>query len=219
MNAIDDMTPGAQDVASRLVALIDELRPSVPDSSVGDRLGDIRSRLTGPLRVAIAGRVKAGKSTLLNALVGERLAPTDAGECTRLVSVYRQGPGYRVTASLKSGASRELVFRRESGHLDVELGDLDDNDVAHLEVDWPTSTLATTTLIDTPGLASANDDNSRRTPRVPDRRLDRTWHGSRRSDLPDEARPPIRHRLPRCVHGPVGHCGVAGECRRGAVAC
>ncbi len=163
MNAIDDMTPGAQDVASRLVALIDELRPSVPDSSVGDRLGDIRSRLTGPLRVAIAGRVKAGKSTLLNALVGERLAPTDAGECTRLVSVYRQGPGYRVTASLKSGASRELVFRRESGHLDVELGDLDDNDVAHLEVDWPTSTLATTTLIDTPGLASANDDNSRRT--------------------------------------------------------
>ena len=33
-------------------------------------------------RVAIAGKVKAGKSTLLNALVGEMLAPTDAGECT-----------------------------------------------------------------------------------------------------------------------------------------
>ena len=33
------------------------------------------SRLDGPLRVAIAGKVKAGKSTLLNALVGEKVAP------------------------------------------------------------------------------------------------------------------------------------------------
>ena len=39
-------------------------------------------RLDEPLRVAIAGKVKAGKSTLLNALVGEQVAPTDAGECT-----------------------------------------------------------------------------------------------------------------------------------------
>ena len=40
-------------------------------------------RLDEPLRVAIVGRVKAGKSTLLNALVGERLAATDAGEIGR----------------------------------------------------------------------------------------------------------------------------------------
>ena len=41
------------------------------------------ARFDEPLRVAIAGKVKAGKSTLLNALVGEAIAPTDAGECTR----------------------------------------------------------------------------------------------------------------------------------------
>ena len=66
----------------------------------------IVERLQGPMRVAIAGRVKAGKSTLLNALVGERLAPTDAGECTRLISWYRHGIGYRVAATLPSGEQR-----------------------------------------------------------------------------------------------------------------
>ena len=123
----------------------------------------IVERLQGPLRVAIAGRVKAGKSTLLNALVGERLAPTDAGECTRLVSWYRHGIGYQVAATLPSGEQRELSFSRDDGALDIELGDLAERDVGWLDVQWPASTLKDVTLIDTPGLASINDDNSRRT--------------------------------------------------------
>jgi Dynamin family len=157
------VTTTRRDLTAELIALIDDTRAQCQGSNIADRLDAIRTRLTGPLRVAIAGRVKAGKSTLLNALVGERLAPTDAGECTRLVSVYRQGSGYRVEAVLKSGSSKELAFRRQDGHLDIELGGLSESDIAHLEIEWPTSTLASTTLIDTPGLASINDDNSRRT--------------------------------------------------------
>ena len=74
-----------------------ERHPSRPTAKA------IRDRIEGPLQVAIAGRVKAGKSTLLNALVGERLAPTDAGECTRIVSWYRKGHGYEVSARLHDG--------------------------------------------------------------------------------------------------------------------
>src|SRR5690606_15825912 len=59
--------------------------------AAAERLNAVLSRLDEPLRVAIAGKVKAGKSTLLNALVGEELAPTDAGECTKIVTWYRDG--------------------------------------------------------------------------------------------------------------------------------
>jgi predicted GTPase len=46
-------------------------------------------RIDAPLQVAIAGKVKAGKSTLLNAMVGEMVAATDAAECTKLVTWYQ----------------------------------------------------------------------------------------------------------------------------------
>ena len=68
------------------------------------RIAELRERLDGPLRVAIAGKVKAGKSTLLNALVGEKVAPTDASECTRVVTWYRNSHVYRVTAVPYVGA-------------------------------------------------------------------------------------------------------------------
>ena len=89
------------------------------------RLVAVRDRLDEPLRVAIAGRVKAGKSTLLNALVGERLAPTDAGECTRdrhLVPGRPHLPGDAATRS--TGEPRQLRFSRDDGAIEIDLGGL-----------------------------------------------------------------------------------------------
>jgi len=123
-------------------------------SELVDDLQAVRNRLDEPLRVAIAGRVKAGKSTLLNALVGEQLAPTDAGECTRIVTWYRHGPTYRVTIDLADGTSRPARFNRNAGALDIDLGGVEAAAIDRIVVEWPSSRLADLTLIDTPGVAS-----------------------------------------------------------------
>ena len=70
----------ANTVATRTLELATQVEQLVKGTPFAPRARAIVERLQGPMRVAIAGRVKAGKSTLLNALVGERLAPTDAGE-------------------------------------------------------------------------------------------------------------------------------------------
>lgn len=122
----------------------------------------LRERLHEPLRVAIVGRAKAGKSTLLNALVGERLAATDAGECTRVVTWYRSGATYDVRARLRNGEQRGVRFHRDH-RLQVILGDLQASDIERLEIRWPAERLARLVLVDTPGLASSDDASAART--------------------------------------------------------
>src|SRR5215218_8280599 len=152
---------------SALLASIDGLAvqaaPVVAGTADAETVADIRVRLQRPLRVAIAGRSKAGKSTLLNALVGERLAATDATECTRVVTWYRHDLGYSVTAELRDGTRRALGFERRDDAVAVRLDGLAVAEVEGLEIGWPSSRLQTVTLIDTPGLDSIQTDSSERT--------------------------------------------------------
>jgi hypothetical protein len=138
-------------------------RRVVAGSAGATEIATIEERARRPLRVAIAGRTKAGKSTLLNALVGERLAATDATECTRIVTWYRFDLGYSVTARLRSGETRSLDVDRADGPLNIRLGGLDVSEIERLEVGWPSSRLTDLTLIDTPGLDSSSERTSQRT--------------------------------------------------------
>jgi predicted GTPase len=140
--------------------LVGEVRGTLGDGPGADAVAAIAARLDEPLRVAFAGRVKAGKSTVLNALVGEELAPTDAGECTRIVTWYRDGHTFRVTLQLRSGVARQAPFTRDDGALLVDLGGDPAEEIERIEVSWPSSRLAGLTLIDTPGLGSAHEGGS-----------------------------------------------------------
>lgn len=134
--------------------LLAEVRAACTDPAVSESLRRLAARMDEPLIVALAGKVKAGKSTLLNALIGEQLAPTDAGECTQVVTWYRNGPTYRVIIDLDDGTSRQVPFHRDSGALELDLGGTAVDRISRIVVDWPSARLAHVTLIDTPGLDS-----------------------------------------------------------------
>lgn len=147
-------------------ALVDDARQLLSDARATfdgtDEVATIdRSlrRLDGPLRVAIAGKVKAGKSTLLNALVGERLAPTDTGECTRIVTWYQDGHTYQVLVTPRDGSPPvQARFHRDDGAIEVDLAGRDSMEVDHIDITWPSSGLRRLTLIDTPGVDSLTDE-------------------------------------------------------------
>ncbi|CAM4465302.1 Isoniazid-induced protein IniC [Mycobacterium basiliense] len=127
-----------------------------------DRIG---ARLAEPIRIALAGTLKAGKSTLVNALVGDDIAPTDATEATRIVTWFRHGPTPRVTASHRGGRRSNVPITHRGG-LSFDLRRLNPAEIVDLDVEWPADELVDTTIIDTPGTSSLNRDASERTLRL-----------------------------------------------------
>jgi Dynamin family len=118
---------------------------------------DTVARCDEPLRIAFAGQTKAGKSTLLNALIGERVAATDHAECTRMITWYRHGPAYSVNAEMADGTRVTLPFARVNGQLRLDLDHRQPEFVERLTVTVPSRKLETSTLIDTPGIGSNTD--------------------------------------------------------------
>lgn len=135
------------------------------DPAVVAELGRYVVRLDEPLRVAIAGKMKSGKSTLLNALIGEEIAPTDAGECTRVVTWYEHGARPCVTLHPTAGPPSELPIRRVDGRLELDLDGHPLEEIDHLSIEWPSRSLLTKTLVDTPGIDSLSAAVSQRTMR------------------------------------------------------
>jgi len=117
---------------------------------VHNELERIGYRLNQPIRIALAGTLKAGKSTLVNALVGEDIAPTDATEATRIVTWFRHGPIPKVTANHRGGRRSNVPIARNGG-LTFDFASLDPEDVSDLDVEWPAAELIDATIIDTPG--------------------------------------------------------------------
>lgn len=145
------MGPGP--LSARVASLCDDAGPRVGPAAQTQVLG-VRRRLDEPLRVAIAGRLKAGKSTLVNALIGRRVAPTEVGECTRIVTQFRYGTADRVDVVKRDG-SRSSLPLDESGMIPQRLG-VPRHDISYVDVTLTSDHLRELTVVDTPGLSSTN---------------------------------------------------------------
>ncbi|WP_033436366.1 dynamin family protein [Saccharothrix sp. NRRL B-16314] len=158
------MKTQAQQLAGPLSAAVANLcvglQPQVsPATAAGFR--EVLRRLSAPLQVAVAGRIKSGKSTLVNALIGRRVAPTDVGECTRLVTRFQYGTVDRIEVVFTDGRKQVLPFQ-PNGSIPPDLG-VDIDKVSHVEAYLTNAVLRDLTVIDTPGLGSLDAASVART--------------------------------------------------------
>ncbi len=139
-------------VTTRLIEACARARDRLRTEEPRARLDALTARLGEPqLRIAVGGRMNAGKSTLVNALLQERLAATGATETTRLVTWFRHGPQDRVRLHRRDGTSR-LVAAAPGGGVGDTVPAEPGEEIAHLTVETPNDALTRHTLIDTPGL-------------------------------------------------------------------
>jgi hypothetical protein len=127
-----------------------------------DHANRIGAILWSPPRVVIVGRLKAGKSTLVNALIGAPVAETAALEATNVVTIYQDGAPSRAEVVGLDGSRRQLPLERDQP---VDLG-CPANQIAHVHRYLPSQAIRDLTLIDTPGLATLTVDNETATRRA-----------------------------------------------------
>ena len=131
--------------------LLSRAAAAVREPIAAAALHRLRHDLTMPLRVALVGRVSAGKSTILNALLAHPIAATSAGECTRIVTAYRQGLVDRATIVHTDGSREPLML--VDGRLPADLP-AGTRIVEQLDVELLNDALGDSVVVDTPGLES-----------------------------------------------------------------
>lgn len=128
-----------------------------PDAdALSDSLKEMRCRLETPLRVAVVGIMKAGKSTFMNALMGADILCTGSLETTYTVCWFRYGEHPGITIYFRDGTNLEAAIsdleRWSSRAWERENPRI--NDVKYLVIHYPSEVLRTMEFIDTPGLNS-----------------------------------------------------------------
>jgi hypothetical protein len=123
-------------------------------------LRDHLYRFDEPLRIAVTGRARTGKSTLVNLLVGEDVAPVDVGGGAEPLIWYQDGSAPRVTIYPSQGPAHDVPVARLGSGLHMDLTRWAPQDVDEVVVELPVRALRHAQLIDSPAVTPAAEDGS-----------------------------------------------------------
>ncbi len=171
----DDVISESSERRNNLLDVFDDVKGAI--ASLGEDYSDylsefesLRERLiAGQFRLAVLGQFKRGKSTLLNALLGDQLLPTDILPVTAIPTFIGHGEETAVLVTF-AGDESAISFDPASGQ---SLGDFlneyvteagnpeNCRKVERVEVSHPAELLRQgIVLIDTPGIGSTHKHNT-----------------------------------------------------------
>ncbi len=161
----------------KIIDTIDKAEKSSADNSgklslerdIEDIKAASKNLREGVFRLLVLGDMKRGKSTFLNALIGERLLPSDVNPCTAVLTILRYGVEKNVTVHFNDGKSpQKLDFDAFKSNYTIDPAEakrLEQEqkpafpDVSHAVVEYPLPLLEKgIEIIDSPGL---NDTEAR----------------------------------------------------------
>ena len=124
-----------------------------------------KENLHNPLKIVVLGEVKAGKSTLVNALVGKKVSYTNVVEATAAILEIKYSKEEKIIIKKKN---EEVINLYSLGELDNLMNVNRDNqeffsEINKISVFTNTERLKEITVVDTPGLNTVTSENEERT--------------------------------------------------------
>lgn len=149
--------PDLFDVLERVHALLAG-QPELSELSV--EIGRIREDYDKPLLLTVMGEFNAGKSTFINALIGEPVAPMGITPTTATINVLKYGPTRMVRVLHREGTVKELEYEALGAWL-KGLSREAAVEVRQVEILYPAEELTRVNLVDTPGFNSIVPEHER----------------------------------------------------------
>ncbi|MFW5961435.1 MAG: dynamin family protein [bacterium] len=142
----------------------DELLLTEEISTVKEQLEQLKSKLKKTMKVVIMGEVKAGKSTLLNAITAQEIAPTDVLEATATISdihysAQEEAVIYKNDEIEEMGSIAEIYQILTEHNNDTEYF----SDGVQVSIGLNNDVLKEFHLVDTPGLSTVTAANAEKT--------------------------------------------------------
>lgn len=175
-----DTTPNASEIfynrfrnatAEYRLDLIEELMQrysallAIDFTSVASQLAEARKKIEqahAPFQLGVAGEFRVGKSTLINALIGQEVAFTDFLEATPIRCQFRRAETPSATLHYIDGTSEEMEFDRANELISDRRDDDSWTDsVLKMEYRVQCDALADTDLWDAPGLGGRDVNDTR----------------------------------------------------------
>ncbi len=136
------------------------------------RLDELITRLSqGRFHLAVLGQVKRGKSTLLNALLGEDLLPSSVVPLTAIPTFIQYGEQRSLRVryndnrpdTVLKGEPTKWLNKQLMGFVTEEANPKNAKGVLQVEISYPAAILRDVVLIDTPGIGSTYRHNTEAT--------------------------------------------------------
>ena len=135
-------------------------------------LTSLRDRLAeGRFQLAVLGQFKRGKSTLLNALLGEDILPSSVIPLTAIPTFIRYGQERSIHVHFQDQRKEAIhpsdnanwMSRTLLGYVSENVNPKNEKGVSYVEITHPSPLLSDVVLIDTPGIGSTHRHNTEMT--------------------------------------------------------
>lgn len=136
--------------------------------SLRQAVASATSSLSEPVNIGVVGLIKAGKSTFVNALIGDHVARVGNIETTYNVCKYQHGSSKSFEVVHHDGTVTHVNTLDEVLDFTIRSGSIDNlalNSIDLIRIGYPSNILRQINILDTPGLSSVyetDEDNTKR---------------------------------------------------------
>jgi GTPase Era involved in 16S rRNA processing len=136
--------------------------------SVGEKLGikpdlsHVKNKLeTRTFNLVVLGQFKRGKTTFINALLGEELLPSAVVPLTAVPTILRYGAAMELWVSFKDGARKRISQEEISEYVTEVKNPKNEKNVRGMVIQCPLEFLKEVQVVDTPGVGSVYKHNTK----------------------------------------------------------